>query len=351
VSEPRHFLSTESWSHAEVLGLLDRAAELKRVRVDDQLRGQRLGLVFFNPSLRTRTSFELAVQMHGGMSVTLEPGNGVWGFETEVGTPMLGEAAEHVTEAAGVLGRYVDAIGIRAFPQATSWAEARRDTLLHAFAELAGVPIINMEGARRHPCQELADALTLRERFGGDAASTGGTGRRRVVVQWCWHPKALPTAVPASAVLAGLRVGCDVTLCAPEGFELDGEDVAAAQALATTTGAALDFAHSRHDAADGADVIYAKAWGGLDRFEDPSGEEQRRGLHRDWCVDADLMRRTRDGAFMHCLPVRRNVVVRDEVLDGSGSIVLDQAENRLHVQRALLTTLLGGHSNGTSDHA
>lgn len=345
MSELRHFLSTESWPHADVLALLDRAAKLKSVRLDDDLRGQRLGLVFFDPSLRTRTSFELAMQMHGGISVTLEPGRGVWGFETEVGTPMLGEAAEHVTEAAGVLGRYVDAIGIRAFPKADTWAEARRDTLLHAFAELAGVPILNLEGARRHPCQELADALTLRERFGGE------TRGRRVVVQWCWHPKALPTAVPTSAVLAGLRVGCDVTLCAPEGFELDADDVSAARELARTTGTSFDLSHSRTQAADGADVIYAKAWGGLDRFESPGGEERRRAQHRDWCVDADLMQRTRNGAFMHCLPVRRNVVVRDEVLDGPGSIVLDQAENRLHVQRALLTTLLGGASNGNPDHA
>lgn len=320
-----------------MLQLLEQAHALKATAFDRRLEGRTLGLVFFNPSLRTRTSFEVAMQRHGGASVVVQPGATSWALETEPGVVMDGTGVEHITEAAGVLGRYAHALGVRAFPNASSWDEARRDAVLRGFAAHAGVPVINLESARRHPCQGLADALTMQERFGGAVRG------RRFVLSWTWHPKPLPTAVPVSAAIAAARLGMDVTLAHPEGYELDPDDMLAIEAVATRGGGSVHTSHDLDAAADGADVIYAKSWGSLRHFGDPEAEQALRAPLRDWRITAQHMAATRDGRgiFMHCLPVRRNVVVDDAVLDGPQSAVLDQAENRLHAQRALLLSLLG----------
>jgi N-acetylornithine carbamoyltransferase len=355
---PRHFLATDDWSDAEVRALLDSAAELKvrdarrtspSARPDagaepevrgrtGGLEGKVLGMVFFNPSLRTRASFEVAMLRHGGNAITLEPGKGVWAFETRPGVVMDGDAAEHLVEAAGVLGRYVDALGVRAFPAGTSWKEARKDGVVKGFAEHAGVPVINLESARRHPCQGLADALTVRERLGGE------TGGRRFVLAWCYHPKPLPTAVPTSALIAAARLGMEVVAAHPPGFELDPDDLETVKTVATRNGGTFEVEDDLDAAVAGADVVYGKSWGSLARFGDPAAEAALRAPFRSWRIDEERMRRTRRGrgTFLHCLPVRRNVVVTDGVLDGPWSAVVDQAENRLHAQRALLLQILGG---------
>jgi N-acetylornithine carbamoyltransferase len=334
----RDFIRADAWPDAEVLGLLDRAAALKAGTAAGSLAGKVLGLVFFDPSLRTRTSFEVAMLRHGGHSVTLEPGKGSWALEHRTGAVMDGAYVEHVAEAARVLSRYVDALGVRAFPTAPTWDEARRDEVVGGFAKYATVPVINLESARRHPCQELADALTLQEKLGG------APKRKRFVLTWAWHPKALPTAVPVSAALAAARLGMEVVIARPEGWQLDHEDRAAIKACAERQGGSVVETDDMEGAVAGADAVYAKSWGSLLDFGNPAGEAERRSALRGWRVDETLMRTTRGGAgiFMHCLPVRRNVVVTDGVLDGPWSVVTDEAENRLHVQRALLLELLGG---------
>jgi N-acetylornithine carbamoyltransferase len=237
-----------------------------------------------------------------------------------------------------VLSRYANAIGVRAFPSAKTWEEARRDEVVGGFARHATVPVINLESARRHPCQELGDSLTLREKLGGDPRG------KRFVLTWAWHPKALPTAVPVSAALAAARLGMEVVIARPEGWQLDHDDMAAIRDCAARQGGSVTETDDMEGAIAGADAVYAKSWGSLLDFGDAAAESARRAPLREWRVDETRMRTTRGGAgiFMHCLPVRRNVVVTDGVLDGPWSVVTDEAENRLHVQRALLLELLGG---------
>ena len=334
---PRHFLATDAWTDGEIFALLDRAHRLKEGPGGAELAGRILAMVFFNPSLRTRASFEAAMLRHGGHAILLEPGRGVWGMETHHGVVMDGAAAEHLVEAAAVIGRYADAVAVRAFPAGDDLEAAFADPVIGGFARHAGVPVINMESARRHPCQGLADAMTIEERLG--KRPRGG----RFVLAWTWHPNPLPTAVPVSAAINAARLGMEVTLAHPSGWELHPEDMEAIAAVASRNGGSVRVADDLDAAVEGADVVYAKSWGRLDLFGDVDAERTARAVHRGWRIDGERMGRTRDGrgVFLHCLPIRRNVVATDEVLDGPWSAVIDQAENRLHVQRSLLLEVLG----------
>ncbi|MGH8122637.1 MAG: N-acetylornithine carbamoyltransferase, partial [Rudaea sp.] len=163
----RHFLSTQDWSRADLDALLARAAAFKRDKLGDDLKGRSIALLFFNPSMRTRTSFELGAFQLGGHAVVLQPGKDAWPIEFEVGSVMDGDTEEHIAEVARVLSRYVDLIGVRAFPKFEDWSVDREDRVIHAFAKYATVPVINMETIT-HPCQELAHIQALQERFGRD---------------------------------------------------------------------------------------------------------------------------------------------------------------------------------------
>ncbi len=333
----RDFLALEDWAAEEVEGLLALAARVKRGEVTGGLERKVLAMVFMDPSLRTRTSFETAMFLHGGHAVVLEPGRGSWSLETEPGAVMDGDNVEHIVDAARVLGRYADALGVRAFPRGKEWAQARQDAIVRSFAKHCEKPVINFESARRHPCQALADAMTLREKL----QETAG---KRFVLTWAWHPKALPTAVPVSAALAAASLGMEIVIARPPGFELDPEDTALVRKLAQQSGG--EFVHiidDPDDATVGADAVYVKSWGAVKLYGHPQEEAALRAGLRDWCLTPGRLRSTRGGKgiVMHCLPVRRNVEIDDAVLDGPNSVVVDQAENRLHVQRALLLELIG----------
>ena len=332
----RDFLAVEDWSRAEVEALFALAERVKRGEIAGGLERRVLAMVFLDPSLRTRTSFEAGMFLHGGHAVVLEPGKGSWALETEDGVVMDRDTVEHVTEAARVLGRYADALAVRSFPRGADWATAREDAVLRQFARHCEKPVINLESSRRHPCQELADAFTLRERL-GDARG------KQFVLSWAWHPKALPTAVPVSAALAAARMGMDVTIAAPEGCDLDPEDLARIRQLSREAGGAVALSDDQGSAIAGADVVYAKSWGPVSLYGQPEAQRAWFDRHRGWKLTADLVRTTRGGKgiVMHCLPVRRNVEIDDAVLDGPNAVVVDQAENRLHVQRALLLTMIG----------
>lgn len=334
----RNLIGTDDWLDREILAILDRAAALKAGAAGISFAGKVLVTVFFDPSLRTRTSFEVAMVRHGGHAVILEPGRGSWAIETRPGVVMNEAAAEHLVEAARVLGRYGEAVAVRAFPRDATWAEARGDSVVRGFAEYAGVPVINLESARRHPCQGLADAMTLRERLGAHPVG------KRFVLAWAWHPKALPTAVPASAAIAAARLGMQVVVARPHGYDLDPDDMATIRTIAGRNGGRVEVTDDLDSALAGADAVYAKSWGCLGDFGDAAAETARRAPFTHWRIDETRMRSTRDGegVFLHCLPVRRNVVVTDGVLDGPWSVVTEQAENRLHAQRALLETIFHG---------
>ena len=298
--------------------------------------GRSLALMFFNPSLRTRTSMEVAGSQLGAHVTTLVPGQGTWNFEWDEGTVMDGEAAEHIKEAVGVLSRYYDTIGVRVFASGTDYEQDRTDALIQQFAAAATVPVISLESAFYHPCQALADAATLTDRFDGDVAG------KQFVLSWTYHPKALPMAVPNSALLTAARLGMNVTVARPESHALDGAIMDKAASYASQHGATVTETDDMDAAFDGAHVVYAKSWGGPMIYADAAREAYLRGQLKDWRVTADRMARTNEAAFMHCLPVRRNVVVDDAVIDGPNAIHLDQAEYRLHAQTAILERIWNG---------
>jgi N-acetylornithine carbamoyltransferase len=333
----RDFLALEDWAPADIESLLALATRIKRGEIRGGLEKKVLALIFMDPSLRTRTSFETAMFLHGGHAVVLEPGKGSWALESEPGAVMDGASVEHVIEAARVLGRYADALGVRSFPRGSDWSVARRDGILQSFARYCEKPVINLESARRHPCQALADAMTLKEKL-------GQVEGKRFVLTWAWHPRALPTAVPASAALAAARLGMEIVIARPAGYELDPEDTALIRKTAQQAGGEMvHIIDDPDDALVGADAVYVKSWGSVKLFGKPEQEAEQRSALRDWRLTPGRLKSTRGGKgiVMHCLPVRRNVEIDDKVLDGPNSVVVDQAENRLHVQRALLLELLG----------
>ena len=330
----KHFLNTQDWSRSELDALLARASQFKRNRIGDELRGKSIALVFFNPSLRTRTSFELGAFQLGGHAVVLQPGKDAWPIEFDLGTVMDAEAEEHIAEVAKVLSRYVDMIGVRAFPKFVDWSLDRQDKVLRGFAEHATVPVINMETIT-HPCQELAHVMALQEHFG----STDLRGRKYVLT-WTYHPKALNTAVANSALTIATRMGMDVTLlCPTPDYVLDRRYMDWAARNVVESGGSLQVSHDIDSAYAGADVVYAKSWGALPYFGNWEPEKPIRDAHRHFIVDEAKMARTNGGVFSHCLPLRRNIKATDAVMDSPACIAIDEAENRLHVQKAVMAGL------------
>lgn len=339
----RHFLSTLDWSRAELEEILADAASLKATRREHSRRdgvkpldGKKVALVFFNPSLRTRSSFEIGVFEMGGHAVVLEPGKGAWPIEYREGVTMDGEAEEHAAEVARVLSRYCDLICVRAFPKFQRWEEDREDLVIAQFARYATVPVINMETIT-HPCQELALMLTLKERLAEQK-----TDGKKLLLTWTYHPKPLNTAVANSALIIAAKFGFDVTLlCPTPEYVLDARYMDAAKKLTAENGRSLTITHDIEAGYAGADVVYAKSWGALPYFGRWEDEKPTREKSRDFIVDAKKMRLTNDAFFSHCLPLRRNVKATDEVVSGPRSLVIEEAENRLHVQKALMKRLIG----------
>ena len=330
-----HFLNTIGMSREQLDQLIESALRFKSGdHASTPLAGKSVALVFFNPSLRTRASMQVGIYELGGNAVVLEPGGTSWTLEHRDGAVMDSDKTEHVAEFVRVLERYCVAIGVRTFAALKDWREERTDPVLNAFARYASVPIINLESAMHHPCQSLADMLTIREKL--------GTGRKRVVLTWAWHPKPLPMAVPNSFALAAVQMGHDLVIAHPEGYELDEELIKTSRQIAAASGGSLGVTNDIDAAFSGAEVIYAKSWGGKEFYGNTEQETITRAKYRrKWIVDEEKMARTNDAIFMHCLPVRRNVIVTDRVIDSAASVVIDEAENRLHVQKAIMAELLG----------
>ena len=330
----KHFLNTQDWTRAELDAVLAQAAAFKRQPLGDQLKGKSIALVFFNPSLRTRTSFEIGAFHLGGHAVVLQPGKDAWPIEFELGTVMDGEAAEHIAEVAKVLSRYVDLIAVRAFPKFQDWSVDRQDRVLKGFAKYSTVPVINLETIT-HPCQELAHILALQQHF--DSSDLRG---RKFVLTWTYHPKPLNTAVANSALTIATRMGMDVTLlCPTPDYLLDERYMGWAQANVAESGGSLQVSHDPAAAYAGADVVYAKSWGALPFFGRWEQEKPIREAHRHFMVDSEKMALTNHGVFSHCLPLRRNVKATDAVMDSAACIAIEEAENRLHVQKAVMAAL------------
>ena len=324
----RHFYSLNEFSSEQIAEFVDRALAFKESPYSEVLERRQIALLFLNESLRTRCSFEVATRELGGDVSTLDAKT-LFALESEFGNRMDGASAEHVKEAIGVFSRYFSALGLRSFARGEDQQEDLLDKIFTTFLEHAKIPVFNMESALYHPCQALADLMTIKELFQDFQG-------RKVTITWANHPRALPMAVANSALLAMTKMGMHVTLAHPESFDLQEGIMNMAGDLAAKSGGSLDVVHDRLEGAKDADVVYAKSWGSLLRYEDPGAEQDLRDGLKDWVVDSELMSCTRRAYFMHCLPVRRNVVVSDEVIDSNRSVVLQEAENRLHAQKAIL---------------
>ena len=330
----QHFLSTIDWSREELDGLLKVAADLKQDPIRDSMKGRSIALLFLNPSMRTRTSFDLGMQQMGGIAIVLQPGKDAWGVEFEPGAIMEGDAEEHIAEVAGVLSRYCDLIGIRAFPLFKDWSKDREDRVIRTLAKYSTVPVINMETIV-HPCQEMALMLTLKERL-------GEVKNRKFLLTWTWHPRPLNTAVANSALLIASKFGMDVTLlCPEEAYRLDPQFENAAARFSSENGGSFEVTHDIEAAYTGAEVVYAKSWGALPYYGRPEDEWELRKNYRHFIVDEEKMALTNNALFSHCLPLRRNVKATDGVMDADYCVAIDEAENRLHVQKAIMMRLLG----------
>jgi N-acetylornithine carbamoyltransferase len=331
----KEFYDLADFSVEKVEALIALANRLQHQPEPQALAGKVLSLLFLSPSLRTLASFQAAMVRLGGGSFVISPDMSIHGIESRPGIVMDGVAAEHIREAVPVIASYGDAIGIRAFAERRSLEDDLADREYHALGELVTTPLINMESAIGHPCQSLADWKTMDDigvpRQGG-----------RFVLSWAYHPLALPLAVPAATVQMAAMRGMDVTVLRPEGFELPPSIMERAAQAAATSGGSLRETGDRGEALDGAHVIYAKSWSSTRNYGDKIADGDLRRDFDDWCVDDPWFdTAAEDCRFMHCLPVRRGVVVTDRVLDGPRSVVIQEAQNRMHAQMAVLHAMLG----------
>jgi N-acetylornithine carbamoyltransferase len=327
------FLDLADFSREEVLELIALAQRLEQRPEPAALAGRILGLVFFNPSLRTLASFQVGMARLGGSSFVITPGQGTWQLETRLGAVMNGAAAEHIREGLPVLASYCDALGIRAFADGKDLRYDIAETSFRAMADVVTKPLINMESAVNHPCQALADWKTMDEL----AVPRGG----KFVLSWVTHPRVTPLAVPAATVHMAAQRGMEVVVLRPEGFALPPEIMDKARRAAADSGGSVRETANRDEALNGAHVLYAKEWGSTTHYGDVEGDARLRGQLGEWCVRPDWFAQTAsDCHFMHCLPVRRNVAVADEVLDGPRSVVLREAHNRLPAQMAVLHRMM-----------
>ena len=277
-------------------------------------------IVFFNSSLRTRLSTQKAAINLGMSPIVLNIGQDSWKLETELGVVMDSDKSEHLREAIPVIGSYCDIIGVRSFAGLTNREYDYNETILKQFIDYSGKPVISLESATVHPCQAFADLITIEEHK--------KVARPKVVMTWAPHPKALPQAVPNSFAQWMCAADVDFVIAQPEGYELDPK---------FTKGAKIEFDQMK--ALEGADFVYAKNWS-CPGVTDPSKYGQILSKDMGWTVDAKHMAVTNDAYFMHCLPVRRNMIVSDEVIDSPNSLVIPEAANRVVSAQVVMKRML-----------
>ena len=305
------------------IGPLDKAlAEAALIKKDRFAftglgRNKTLLMIFFNSSLRTRLSTQKAAMNLGMNVIVLDVNQGAWKLETERGVIMDGDKAEHLLEAIPVMASYCDIIGVRSFAGLTNKKDDYEEKVIEQFIKYSGKPVFSMEAATRHPLQSFADLITIEEYKTKE--------RPKVVMTWAPHPKALPQAVPNSFAEWMIAAGYDFVITHPHGYELDPK---------FTKGARIEY--DQRKAFEGADFIYAKNWSA---YEDPNYGKVL-STDRDWTVDAEKMALTDNAFFMHCLPVRRNMIVTDDVIESERSIVIPEAANREISAQVVIKRLL-----------
>ncbi|MDE6703241.1 MAG: acetylornithine carbamoyltransferase [Muribaculaceae bacterium] len=298
---------------------VDEAIEIKKNRFafDSLGRHKTLLMIFFNSSLRTRLSTQKAAMNLGMNVIVLDVNQGAWKLETERGVIMDGDKPEHLLEAIPVMGCYCDIIGVRSFAGLKDKAEDYEERIIEQFIKYSGRPVFSMEAATRHPLQSFADLITIEE--------FKTVERPKIVMTWAPHPRALPQAVPNSFAEWINRTDYEFVITHPEGYELDPQFVGRAK-----------VEYDREKAFDGAHFVYAKNWSA---YADPNYGKVI-STDRKWTVDSDIMKLTDNARFMHCLPVRRNMIVTDEVIESERSIVIPEAANREISAQTVLKRML-----------
>ena len=296
---------------------LNLAMDFKKdpIKLNTLGKGKTLGLLFFNPSLRTRLSTQKAAQNLGLNTMVMNFSQESWALEFEDGTKMSGLRSEHVREAAAVVSQYCDMIAIRAFASLSNKEKDEAEIVLKSFTKYASVPIINMESATAHPLQAVADAITLNE--------CKTPHKPKVVLTWAPHPKALPHAVGNSFIKMMENLDADFIIAHPDGYGLN---------PLITKG--VKCINNQEEAMENADFIYTKNWCSYEHYGQILRTDDK------WMITPEKMELTNNGKFMHCLPIRRNIVASDEVLDSSNSLVIQQSQNRIYSAQAVLKQLL-----------
>ncbi|ADQ17849.1 ornithine carbamoyltransferase [Leadbetterella byssophila DSM 17132] len=311
----KHFINPNDVDSVEELVQLGLELKADPLKFQHLGRNLTMGLVFFNSSLRTRVSTQKAALNLGMNVIVMNVGSDSWQLEFEDGVIMDQGKAEHVKEAAAVLGQYCDVIGVRAFAGLTDRDEDYKEIVLESFRRYAGVPIVNLESATRHPCQSLADLITIEELKKKE--------RPKVVLTWVPHFKPLPQAVANSFAEWVLKTDYEFVIANPEGYDLAPEIRKDALVM-----------HDQAEAFKGADFIYAKNWSSYEHYGQVLTQD------RSWAITEERMALTDDAFFMHCLPVRRGLKVADAVIDGPHSAVIQQAGNRVWSVQAAIKKIL-----------
>jgi ornithine carbamoyltransferase len=335
----RDFITWLDFSRDEIEAMLDTAHDLKRKFIRREphkvLDGQTLHMLFYNSSLRTRNSFEAGMTQMGGHAHFLQPG--------AVYTPALkgdevAYSTERISDVARVLAEMGDAIAIRIYGKPTGWEYGKGDRIVREFAKWSKIPVINMEDDVYHPCQALADVMTMQEKLSHNLQG------KKFVMSWAYSGSvAKPLAVPQSAVLSAAMMGMDVTLAHPKGLELEPRILQATKDLAKKNGGAFQISHDMDESFKDAVVVYPKAWTSQPTDGGAWDEAKAKEIfeaNKHWICDSKKMALTNDAIYMHCLPADRDMEVTDEVIDGPSSVIIEEAANRLHAQKGMMALIM-----------
>lgn len=324
----KHFLNLSDLTTAQLDKIIDTAKELKASNNKNLTAAsdKTLALLFFDPSLRTQTSFQVAAWQLGAHVSVMQSGVNTWHIEHLPNAVMDGLAQEHIKDVMQVLSTYADAIGIRRFGFGGINDEPFVDQFFKEAQKYSKIPLINLESSVSHPCQSLADRLTWEEVH-------PNIKKRKLVLRWAPHTKPLPRAVPQSFVDMGVRSGQDVQIVCPPEFRFAPKYDAYFNQIAEQNGGSFSYSN---DIPEDAHIIYVKSWHSLHHPGNPHKDQELRKHYSDWTVTEKHLEASPNAHLMHCLPVRRNIVATDEALDHPRSVIYQQAENRLHAQKSLL---------------
>ena len=311
----KHYLNLDAIP--DLQSAIDEIIDLKNnpYAAEDLGKQKTLGMLFFNPSLRTRLSTQKAAQHLGLKTMVMNFSNEAWALEFEDGTKMNGLRSEHIKEAAAVVSQYCDIVAIRAFASLSNKEKDEEEQVLKCFARYTSIPVINMESATAHPLQALADAVTIKEQL--------FIKRPKIVLTWAPHPRALPHAVGNSFTKMVQKLDAEFVITQPKGYELNPKITKN-----------IPLIYNQEKALEGADFVYAKNWCSYNDY----GKILR--SDEEWMITAEKMELTNGAKFMHCLPIRRNIVATDDVLDDSCSLVIEQANNRTYAAQWVLKKLI-----------